>query len=378
LFLLNTPIWDDGHWPGLPSLDSDVSTDVCVIGLGGSGLTCVMELLALGHRVVGIDAGQVAGAAAGRNGGILRPGVAAFHHDAVRAIGRARAARLHQMTLEEIARIDEQAPGTVRRTGMLRVAASDGEYADCMRQRDAMLEDGLRAHEYLGPLGRGIVLPDAAAFQPLARARALARHATAAGAQLFERTRALAFRSSEVTTARGRIRCSSVVVAVDGRLESLAPEVDGVVRTARLQMLATAPAREVELPCPISLNYGFDYAQQLPDGSVALGGGRDREMDSEWTGETQPTDSIQAYLEHVAREVLHISAPITHRWAASVSYTATGLPLLAEVRPAVWAIGGYCGNGNLIGALAGRAAARAACGEPSEFASLLAQAAPYP
>ena len=76
---------------------------------------------------------------------------------------------------------------------------------------------------------------------------------------------------------------SRVIVAVDGRLESLVPELAGTVRTARLQMLATAPTREIDIPCPVYARYGFDYYQQLPDGSVALGGGRDKAFDEEWT-----------------------------------------------------------------------------------------------
>ena len=143
-------------------------------------------------------------------------------------------------------------------------------------------------------------------------------------------------------------------------------------------MLATAPVPGGALPCPVSLNHGFDYAQQLPDGTVAVGGGRDREIETEWVTETSPTASIQAHLERVAEQLLKVRAPITHRWAASVSYSTTGLPVLAEVRAGVWAVGGYSGNGNLIGALCGRAAAHLACGEPSEFASLLTESAGPP
>jgi len=39
--------------------------------LGGSGLTCIHELLELGVRVAGIDATTVGGGAAGQNGGFL-------------------------------------------------------------------------------------------------------------------------------------------------------------------------------------------------------------------------------------------------------------------------------------------------------------------
>jgi glycine/D-amino acid oxidase-like deaminating enzyme len=53
-----------------------------------------------------------------------------------------------------------------------------------------------------------------------------------------------------------------------------------------------------------------------------------------------------------------VTAPITHRWAASVSYTPDELPIVREVKPAVWAIGGYSGTGNVVGSLLGRGVAR--------------------
>jgi len=370
----NVPVWDDLTWRTLPAQSSDLSTDVCVIGLGGSGLTAVSELLDMGRRVVGIDAADVAAGAAGRNGGFLLAGTADFHHDAVAAIGHDRALRIHKLTLEEIARIAAQAPGTVRFPGSLRIAESDEEFADCARQRDAMRADGIAVEDYAGPFGRGLFFPGDASFNPLARCRALALGNIARGAQLFSRTRALSFRGNEVVTDRGRIRCAQVIVAVDGRLESLVPELAGTVRTARLQMLATAPTHEIEIPCPVYARYGFDYYQQTPDGSVALGGGRDKSIDSEWTSDHEPSEFIQRYLETVLREKIRVTAPITHRWAANVSYTFDGLPVLAEVRPDVWVAGGYSGTGNAIGALCGRAAARLSSGDTTDFARLLIDA----
>ena len=368
---LNTPVWDDGRWPGLPSLDADLTTEICVIGLGGSGLTAVSELIGMGRAVVGIDAADVAAGAAGRNGGLLLAGTSDFHHDAVTALGRARVLRIHEMTLEEMQRIAEQAPGTVHVNGSIRVAESQDEMVDCALQREAMRDDGLEVRNYDGPMGRGLFIPGDAQFNPLARCRALATQLLEDGALLFANTRALSFSGDKVVTARGRISCQRVIVAVDGRLELLVPELAGRVRTARLEMIATAPTTEIAVPCPVSSRYGFDYWQQLTDGTLVLGGGRDTAIDAEWTMSGEPSQGILEYLERTLRRRLRVLAPITHRWAANVSYTETGLPVLAEVRPAVWAIGGYSGTGNLMGALAGRAVARRACGEPSEFAALL-------
>jgi gamma-glutamylputrescine oxidase len=67
-----------------------------------------------------------------------------------------------------------------------------------------------------------------------------------------------------------------------------------------------------------------------------------------------------------------VHAPVTHRWAASVSFSTTGLPVLEEVRPRVWAAGGYSGTGNVIGALCGRAAAELALGAESALGEVFA------
>ena len=52
----NRPIWDKPNALHLPALTEQVEADVCVVGLGGSGLACIRELLDHGQRVVGVDA----------------------------------------------------------------------------------------------------------------------------------------------------------------------------------------------------------------------------------------------------------------------------------------------------------------------------------
>ena len=353
-----TPLWAVGDGLGLPALEGDVEAEVCVIGLGGSGLACVGELVRLGARVVGLDAGEVGGGAAGRNGGFLLAGLAPFYHDAVERFGRERARAMYRLTLAELERIVEETPDTVHRTGSLRIAESAEEAADCARQLAAMRGDALSAEAYDGAEGRGILVPGDGTFQPLARCRALATAAMREGARLFERSPAVDMAVGVVRTPAATVRTRHIVVAVDGALDLLLPELAPDVRTARLQMLATAPTSEVRLPRPVYARWGYDYWQQRPDGAIALGGARDVGGDAEWTHDTTPSSVVQSALEYRLREQLGVKAPITHRWAASVSYTRDELPIVREVRERVWAIGGYSGTGNVIGSLLGRGMAR--------------------
>lgn len=356
----NQPVWDDGTWTAFPSLQGPISTGTCVIGLGGTGLTVIEELLARGESVVGLDAADVAAGAAGRNGGFLLAGAYDFYHDAVRKHGRDRALAIYQATLVEMQRIAEAAPGTVRFVGSRRIAADEWEIGDCRAQLHAMQADGLACEWYDAADGVGLTFAADASFNPLARCRILAQKAVQRGAKLYSRSLVTAVQGTRVDTAQGTVHCDRVIVAVDGRLEVLLPELAGRVRTARLQMLATAPTTEITVPCPMYYREGYEYWQQLPDGTLAIGGFRDQAGPGEWSFDATPNAEVQDRLETFVRTHLGVQAPITHRWAACAGYTESGLPVLEQVREGVWALGGYSGTGNVIGALSGRAVVAAA------------------
>ena len=375
----NLPVWDTldhrASEPRFPRLTTAVDVDVCVIGLGGSGLSCISELLACGvspARVVGIDGSAVGSGAAGRNGGFLLAGTADFYHDAVRKFGRARARRLYELTVEQIDEMARETPAAIRRSGSLRIASSDDERRDCDKHLDALRADGFPAEPYSGREGTGLLVPTDCAFDPLYRCRMLACRIADSGVQLFEHSQVTVIGDKEIVVGDGHVRCARTIVAVDGRLADVLPELRPRLRAVRLQMLATAPTTEISLPRPVYARWGYDYWQQLGDGRIVLGGFRDVGGDEEWTDDATPSATVQAQLERFLRERLWVRAPITHRWAATVSYSTTGLPVLEEVRPGVVAAGAYSGTGNVLGALCGRGAARYALGMPAEITQLLA------
>jgi glycine/D-amino acid oxidase-like deaminating enzyme len=367
----NVPIWEAAEHLELPELTGDVEADVCVVGLGGSGLSCVQALVAAGRRVVGVDAVGVASGAAGRNGGFLLGGLAMFHHDVVARLGRNAARAIYQQTLDQIDRITTETPSAVWRTGSLRIACSPEEVEDCARQYEAMCADGLPVERYAGGEGRGLLFPADASFNPALRCAALASQLAARGARLFARSAVVSIDDGCARTARGSVRAPQIVVAVDGRLELILPELAPRVRSARLQMLGTAPMPELRFRRPVYSRWGLDYWQQSADGRIALGGFRDVGGEDEWTTDAQPSAAVQDALTAFLCNELHVMAPITHRWAAIVAYTQSGMPILEQVRPGVWAIGAYSGTGNVVGALCGRAVAETLVGGRSELAELL-------
>jgi gamma-glutamylputrescine oxidase len=359
--------------PDLPALAGQDSADVVVVGLGAAGLTAAALLARAGADVVAVDAAGPGAGASGRNGGFLLGGLAPPHSEVAARLGRDRATRLYRLTLEALEAACAAWPDAVRQVGSVRVSRSAEEDADCAAELAAMRADGLPVEKYDGPEGHGLLFPQDAAFHPLVRARALAAEALAAGARLYGDTPVQRVAPGSVRTAAGAVSARrGVLVAVDGGLERLVPALAGSVRTARLQMLATAPAGDLAVARPVYARYGLDYWQQLPDGRVALGGGRDVGGDAEWTSAAAPSAQVQRYLERLLREDLGTAAPVQHRWAGLVGFSPDGLPRLAEPAPGLLAVGGYSGTGNLIGPLCATWAAHRLLGRPDPLRDLLA------
>lgn len=347
-------------------MQGEQHADVCVVGLGGSGLACVDRLLGEGISVVGVDAGRVGSAAAGRNGGLLRAGTSLFYHRAVETYGADRAARMYSATLVERERLLGRFPAIARRVGYLRLAHDAEEERDCRQHFAALRDADFPAEWYDGPAGVGLRIVDDAVIDPLARCRMEAAAASAAGARLYEHSEVLRLTRGAVETGDGLVRCRLTIVAVDGALAAVLPELADRVWPVRLQMLASGPHPPDLLPHAIGTRWGWDYAQQLAGGSIAFGGCRDAGGDAERTADTVVTDAVQAVLERRFRDVTGVEPRVTHRWAATAGYTKDGLPVLGEVRPGIWATGGYSGTGNLFGAACGRAVAALASGRASD------------
>jgi gamma-glutamylputrescine oxidase len=271
--------WQDiGQGPAAPRVEpvtalSDRSApDVLVIGMGASGLEATAALARRGADVVALDAVGIAAGAAGANGGFLLAGLAMFHHAAVTALGRETAVDWYRRTLGELDRLADHEP-TFRRVGSVRTAADATETADIEAHLRGLRDDDLPARPYDGPLGRGLLVPGDGVFHPVARCRRLAVAALEAGATLVAPARVTRLGPGGIQVAGLDRPLSSqrVLVAVDGGLERLVPGLTGRVRTARLQMLATAATDEVDLRHPVYHRTAWTTPSSCPRGRSSSG-----------------------------------------------------------------------------------------------------------
>jgi gamma-glutamylputrescine oxidase len=357
-----TSYWLEERRTDWPSARFDGRADVAVIGGGVTGCSCALTLASHGVRVRLHEAREIAGGASGRNGGFALRGATVPYDRARAELGEAAARRLMTLTEQSLDRMEELAGDAFRRVGSLRLAADTAEHDALRREHDALRVDGFAVEwvdELPAPLARlydgAILHPADGAIQPARWVRRLAAHAAAAGADL---------REHDAVTVDG-VDADVVVVAGDGFTALLLPELAGVVRPTRGQVLVTEPLDELLYDRPHYARDGYDYWQQLPDGRLVLGGQRDASLETEETDVEETTPVIQHHLEQLLAQLVGGTPRVTHRWAGIWGTTPDLMPLAGRVpgREDTWLAGGYSGHGNALGLACGDLVARAILGQ---------------
>jgi glycine/D-amino acid oxidase-like deaminating enzyme len=276
-------------------------------------------------------------------------------------------------------------PGAVRRTGSLWLASA-GEVDEMRAALPALTAAGVDCREApdLIPAAMRPYYPAAAVFpcdcalEPARWVRTLAAAAVAAGATLHERSPVIAIEPRaggwRAVTAAGAVTAGAVVVACDGLIPRLVPELSGIVYPVRGQMLATAPIADPVIGLPTHSDHGFVYAQPTPDGRLAIGGCRFADLEAEYTDADRPTRPVQQALERFMAERMGLAGVrISHRWAGVMGFSGDLLPVVGEVpgRPGVHVAGGYSGVGNVQGFVCGRMLADALLGRSHPLAPAL-------
>lgn len=381
----STPYWLDEPYTPRPPLEGDHEVEACVIGGGVAGLSCARRLAQHGIETLLLEAGAVAGGASGRNGGFLIAGTALFPNDARERLGRERARALYAATLaaqEEIYELARElaAGDIVRRVGLLRLATSEEEAEHVRAHAAALREDGFAAElvergELPAPLrasGHVACFTDNdAAIHPVRWYRLLGEAAETAGARLCEGSPVEgpvpAPGEGPLVTPGGTVRARHVVVAADGALPALVPELAARVRARRLHMIATEPLPHALEPM-VYARWGYEYLQQLPDGRVLAGGFGDVDGDASYTDSDKGSPLIWERVERYLRDELGMRLRVSHRWAGVVGYTDDSLPYVGDVpgQPGLYASGGYSGHGNVPGFMCGRDIADAVAGRNVE------------
>jgi glycine/D-amino acid oxidase-like deaminating enzyme len=335
---------------------------VTVVGAGVTGCACALALAARGVHVRVHEARRIASGASGRNGGFALRGSAMPYVQARAQLGADRAQALWRLTESALMQLEALAGDAFRRVGSLRLAADDEERELLADELTALRSDGFAGEWAADPPGRlgalyrgGIVHPTDGTLQPARWVRRLAERAADAGAAIVE----------DSWVSVDQVEARACVVAVDGSLDQAVLELAPFTQPVRGQMLATEPLAERLYDRPHYARHGYDYWQQLPDGTLLVGGKRDADLANERTAVEETSDAVQSQLEELVHELVGRRPRITHRWSGVWGETPDRLPLVGAVpgREGVWVAGGYSGHGNVLGLACGEIVARAVVGE---------------
>ena len=340
---MSTPFWapPPEKYPGrLPE-----KADVVVIGGGIAGVSLLWHLSARRIDAVLVERHHIAWGASGRNAGFLLAGVASSYAEAVRTYGRSRAREIWDVTNENHDRMIEAARGQDvghRRLGTAILPADDSERALLIESEHLLTEDGFEARWD----GTRLVNPRDGEVDPAAMVAALARQARPGTIREGVNVTALGPRRSDVLVVAGEDSCEAgaVILATNAYTPQLVPSVK--IQPTRAQMIATAPESSRITEMPVYSNFGYRYWRQLPSGEVLVGGWRDTSLETEKTYDDEPTGEIQEHLDRAARD-LGVKADVTHRWAGTMGFTESGLPMEGPLggMPNLYICAGFTGHG---------------------------------
>jgi gamma-glutamylputrescine oxidase len=209
-------------------------------------------------------------------------------------------------------------------------------------------------------------------LHPLRLVLGLARLAQAAGVRIHELSRAAEI-DGAVTTADGAVRARHVVLAANGYLGGLAPEVGRRVMPINNFVVATQPlGHRMPLSRPVAVHDDrFVVSYWRPDGDRLLFGG------GESYGYRFPADiaaKVRAPLAQVYPGLADV--PITHAWGGTLAITRSRMPHVARLGTGIWSASGYSGHGVAMAVMAGRVLAEAIQGEAGRFDLLSAVPTP--
>lgn len=367
-------------------LKGEVSVDVAIVGGGYTGLSAALRLAERGYDVAVLEAHRAGWGASGRNGGQVGSGQRLDQMSLEASFGVARARRLWDLGEEAKAcvkaliaehQIDcHLKPGILAVNHRERYDRASRALADHMQATYDYPLAYLKQTEVRERLGTsvfygGTMDPGAAHLDPLAYALGLARAAEAAGATIHEGTEVTGISPGSrvrISTTEGTVHADHAILACNGYLGGLEPEVSAKVMPINNFVIATEPLSEdlaralIRDDCAVvDSRFVVNYYRLSHDNRLIFGGG-------ESYGYRFPRD-IKAL---VRRSMLKIypqlaATDITHAWGGTLAITMSRLPHLARLGPNIWSASGYSGQGVALATFSGRLMADAIAGTAEKF-----------
>jgi len=370
-----------------PELTENLQADVCVIGGGYTGLSAALNLAERGYQVVLLEAERIGFGASGRNGGLIGSGQRKDVLEMEKAFGLETSRKFWDFAEDAKAEIRErvakhdiqcdlqrgQLVGMHRKSyiGWAR------ELSDALAERydypntHALSREETRALVNTPTFFEGFLDDDAAHLHPLNFALGLARAAREAGVRIFENSRVTAYTRTDpalVSTAKGSVKASFIVLGCNGYLGKLERKVAGKIMPINNFMIATEPLGEERARSVISKRIGVhdsrfvvNYFRMSEDHRLLFGGGENYRP-------SFPKDILNFVRPYMLKLFPQLSdVKVDYAWGGTLSVTVNRLPHLGRLEPNLFFGHGFSGHGVSTSVFAGKIIAEAISGTAERF-----------
>ncbi|AOA58387.1 FAD-dependent oxidoreductase [Acinetobacter larvae] len=358
-----------------PTLSAEVTTDVCVIGAGFTGLSAAIHLAEAGYTVTVLEAAEVGAGGSGRNVGLVNAGTWAQPDELNQYLGEkvgekltAALAEAPRLVFDLIDRLGIDAQD--HRTGNLHMAHNaEGErdvevrYAQLRRRgADVELLTGDKCHEYCGTRSIQKALLDrrAGTVNPYAYVTGLAQAAQKLPVNIYENSPVTGIVQQQqqqwcVQSKQGQVLADKVIIATNAYTEGEWTEILKTIYFVKYYQIATTP-----LSGPVADRI-LPYKNGSWDTRLALSSIR-RDKDGRLllgtVGDYQTNPAI--YLRW-ANLMLQKYFPDLkpqgwqYQWSGQFGFTSDHIMRLFEPAPGIVAATAFNGRGITTGTLVGKA-----------------------
>jgi len=356
----------------LPKLSSNITTDVCIIGTGITGLTTAYMLQQEGKRVVLLDSRQLCGGETGRTTAHLFSWLddwysnleKMFSEEDIRMAASSHSKAIDQ--IEEIVRAEKIDCSFIRLPGYLFLDPSSS--IDSLRSEfEAARRAGLDVsfHEKINVkganLGPAIEFPNQGQFHPVKYIDTLANLIVQRGGQIFTHTHVQHVNGGDSpvveTEDKHEVKASAIVVATCAPISDVVTMYTKMEAYRSYAFAAKIPKDSISHSLFWDTSNPYNYVRTTPcdeKSEFLIVGGADHK-----TGQESPKHYSDHFsrLESWARERFPSMGEIVTRWSGQIYEPNDSLSYIG-VDPAakgnVYIATGDSGNGMTHGTIAGR------------------------
>jgi len=347
-------------------LDSNIRTQVCVIGGGFTGLNTAINLAQKNLDVVLIESEKIGWGASGRNGGQLISGFT-FSDYFSKHLSSEEAHQIWKIgaVATDIVRqrVNQYGISCDLKEGFIEVAMNASQMRELIERKEdwktkgykhqlsiveeSSLKDHVISDRYIG----GLIDSGSGHLHPLNLCLGEAQAAKSLGVKIYEQTKALSFEAGEtvtIHTEEGSIKAENLVLAGNAYIGNLQKKLRRMIFPASSCIIATEPLNDKmineTLPSDMAvcdLNTILDYYRLSSDRRMLFGGRYN------YSG-AEPDDA--GIRKHIRNRMLKVfpsleNLKIDYAWSGNVAVTMNRIPQLGKLDRNIFYAQGYSGHG---------------------------------